>query len=121
MNAKKVIPLLVVIFIFLLSGCVAPSYYGGTGYSRAAGYYAGSGYYGGSRYYGGVSSGYRYRPSIYLNQGTLGDISISMVDIDILTTHTEVEAIEGIVIGTGKETIAAVTIIDENRYRNLPS
>ncbi|SFM04577.1 hypothetical protein [Nitrosomonas communis] len=45
-----------------------------------------------------------------LIKGTLEDISISMVDIDILTTHTEAGAIEGMdiedmVIDTGKEVI----------------
>lgn len=72
MNAKKISSLLFVIFIFLLSGCVAPSYYGGMGYSRATVYYPGAGYYGGSGYYGGFSSGYSYRPSIYLNQRYFG-------------------------------------------------
>lgn len=47
-----------------------------------------------------------------LIKGTLGDISISMVDIDISTTHTEVGAIEDMVIDTGKE------IIDVNVSKN---
>jgi hypothetical protein len=55
-----------------------------------------------------------------LIKSTFEDIDISMVVIDISTTHTEVEAIEGIVIDIGKDTIEAVTIIDENRYRNFP-
>lgn len=53
-----------------------------------------------------------------LIKGTLMDISISMVDINISTTHTEVGAIEGIAIDTRKKAIEATTIIDENRYRN---
>ncbi|MDV6345239.1 hypothetical protein [Nitrosomonas sp. Is37] len=55
---------------------------------------------------------------VTLIKDTLMDINISVVDIDTSTAHTEVEAIEDMVIGTGKEAIEAVTIIDENRYRN---
>lgn len=56
MNTKRIFTLLAIVAILFLSGCVAPPYYGGTGY------YSGV----------GVSTSYRFQPSFYGNQRMFG-------------------------------------------------
>jgi len=68
MNAKKFLTLLAVIAIFFLGGCVAPPYYGATGYYGGAGNGYGYGYqqplfYGNQRFLSGhihIGGGHRH-------------------------------------------------------------